>query len=57
MDHVFSFKRIDMNSEEFCAETTVDKTNEITSDNETGPPLPPRPSIRSQFSLSLEEGK
>lgn len=39
-------------------ETAIDKLEEIAPDDETGPPLPPRPPIsRQRFSLSMETGK
>lgn len=34
-----------------------EKTNDITSDDEVGPPLPPRPPPRPRFSLSTETGE
>lgn len=39
-------------------ETAIDKLEEIGSDSEAGPPLPPRPPMsRQRFSLSMETGK
>lgn len=39
-------------------ETAIDKMDEIASDSEAGPPLPPRPPIsRQRFSLSMETGE
>lgn len=38
-------------------ETAIDKTEEIVSDTDAGPPLPPRPPItRQRFTLSMETG-
>lgn len=55
----FAFKRIDTTGAggESMAETVMDKPSEIGSDNETGPPLPPRPMNRPRFSLSMETGE